>query len=113
MLNVPAQHQLLRCAPLLIATGFLPWGQDKTRKKRKEKYAKSGQAGESPATPAKKSRKPYPRLGDANLPMQTTPCLFSLESTSGPGNVRSQIATLPPCQGNINQSCSCSADVPT
>lgn len=73
------------------------------QKKSKKKDAKSGQANESAATPAKKSRKPYPGLGDANLPMQTTPFLFFLESTGGLGNRRSQIATPRHRRGNVLQ----------
>lgn len=73
------------------------------QKKSKKKDAKSGQADESAATPAKKSRKPYPGLGDANLPMQTTPFLFFLESTGGLGNRQSQIATPQHGQGNLLQ----------
>lgn len=73
------------------------------KKKSKKKDAKSGQADESAATPAKKSRKPYPRLRDANLPMQTTPFLFFLESIGGLGNRQSQIATPRHPQGNLLQ----------
>lgn len=71
------------------------------KKKSKKRDAKSGQADESAATPAKKSRKPYPRLGDANLPMQTTPFLFFLESIRGLRNRQSQIATPRHHQGKL------------
>jgi len=103
--------------PLPLVTAFLLSDQDETlpQKKSKMKDAKSGQTDESAATSAKKSRKPYPGLGDANLPMQTTHFLFFLESIGELGNGQSQIATPRHCQANVLQPREPrgDADVPT